>query len=124
MGLQWQIGGDLNLGAAAIPERGPWGSGRGWDNAALECSLLLHGLGSRRDFAWKKRSERILAGGPRECATWLWINWRLAALIQQMVMVLELRGCLNHGLLLLFLRYGTPDWAKGRRKNYVLLWIF
>ena len=63
MGLQRKIGGDLNLGAAAIPERGPWGSGRGWDNAALECSLLLHGLGSRRDFAWKKRSERILAGG-------------------------------------------------------------
>ena len=26
-------------------------------------------------------------------------------------------GSLNHGLLLLFLRYGTPDWAKGRRKD-------
>ena len=24
---------------------------------------------------------------------------------------------LNHGLLLLFLRYGTLDWAKGRRKD-------
>ena len=40
------------------------------------------------------------------------------------------RGCdtadgawsLNHRLLLLFLRYGTPDWAKGRRKDCVRLW--
>ena len=23
-------------------------------------------------------------------------------------------GSLNHGLLLLFLRYGTPDWAEGK----------
>ena len=29
------------------------------------------------------------------------------------LMVLDLRGCLNLRLLLLFLRYGTPDWAKG-----------
>ena len=26
-------------------------------------------------------------------------------------------GSLNHRLLLFFLRYGTPDWAKGRRKD-------
>ena len=32
-------------------------------------------------------------------------------------MVPELSGCLNHGLLLLFLRYCIPDWAKGRRKD-------
>ena len=31
---------------------------------ALGCSLLPHGLGSKRDFAWKKRGERTLAGGP------------------------------------------------------------
>ena len=30
-------------------------------------------------------------------------------------------GNLNHGLLLLFLRYGTPDWAEGRRKDCVSL---
>ena len=23
-----------------------------------------------------------------------------------------------------FLRYGTPDWAKGRRKGCVHLWVF
>ena len=26
--------------------------------------FLPHGLGSRRDFAWKKRGERTLAGSP------------------------------------------------------------
>ena len=45
---------DLNPGAAAMP---------GEDHAALECSLLPRGLGSRRDFAEKKRDERTLAGG-------------------------------------------------------------
>ena len=38
-------------------------------------------------------------------------------------MVLEPRGCLNHGLLLLFLRYGTPDWAKRRREDFVSVGI-
>ena len=26
-------------------------------------------------------------------------------------------GSLNHGLLLLFLRYGTPDWAQGEGRT-------
>ena len=26
-------------------------------------------------------------------------------------------GSLNHGLLLLFLRYGTPDWAEGEGRT-------
>ena len=34
------------------------------DHVVLECSLLPRGLGSRRDFAGKKRAERTLAGGP------------------------------------------------------------
>ena len=42
---------DLNPGMAAMPS---------WDHVAL----LPCGLGSRRDFAWKKRGERIFAGGP------------------------------------------------------------
>ena len=32
-------------------------------------------------------------------------------------------GSLNHGLLLLFLRYGTPDWAEGEGRT-VHLWVF
>ena len=34
------------------------------DHSVLECSFLLCSLGSRRDFARKKRGERTLAGGP------------------------------------------------------------
>ena len=30
---------------------------------------------------------------------------------------------LNHGLLLVFLRYGTPDWAEGEGRT-VHLWVF
>ena len=30
---------------------------------------------------------------------------------------------LNHGLLLLFLNYGTPDWAEGEGRT-VHLWVF
>ena len=33
-------------------------------------------------------------------------------------------GSLNQRLLLLFLRYGTLDWAKGRRKDCMRLWVF
>ena len=32
-------------------------------------------------------------------------------------------GSLNHGLLLLFLRHGTPDWAEGEGRT-VRLWVF
>ena len=32
-------------------------------------------------------------------------------------------GRLNQGLLLLFLRYGTPDWAEGEGRT-VHLWVF
>ena len=46
---------DLNLGTAAVKRE---------DHVVLECSLLPRSLGSRRDFAWKKRGERTLAGGP------------------------------------------------------------
>ena len=32
-------------------------------------------------------------------------------------------GSLNHRLLLLFLRYGTPNWAEGEGRT-VNLWVF
>ena len=66
MGLQRKIGTEIQT-----QERQPcgtlWGPcsfGKSWDHAALGCSLLPRGLDSRRDFAWKKKGERILAGGP------------------------------------------------------------
>ena len=34
------------------------------DHVVLECFFLPCNLGSRRDFAGKKRGERTLAGGP------------------------------------------------------------
>ena len=34
------------------------------DHEVLECFFLPRGLGSRRDFAGKKRGERTLAGEP------------------------------------------------------------
>ena len=37
--------------------------GESYDRGALGCSLLPRGLGSRRDFAWKKREERLLLVG-------------------------------------------------------------
>ena len=66
---------DLNLGAAAI-ERENHKVLRGKeedhavlkesreDRVVLECFFSPRGLGSRRDFAGKKRGERTLAGGP------------------------------------------------------------
>ena len=39
------------------------------------------------------------------------------------LIVPEQRGCFNNGLLLLFLRYSTLDWAKERRKGYVFVGI-
>ena len=66
---------DLNLGMAAIggrlcgsevKRRGPRGSDgmNREDPVVLECFFLPRGLGCRRHFAWKKRGERTLAGGP------------------------------------------------------------
>ena len=34
------------------------------------------------------------------------------------------RGYLSQGLLFLFLRYGTLDWAKEGRKDCVCIWVF
>ena len=34
------------------------------DHEVLECCFLPHSLGSRRDFAGKKRGERTFGGGP------------------------------------------------------------
>ena len=48
----------------ALAEWGLIGLGQSQDNVALGYAFLPRGLGSRRDFAGKKRGERILAGGP------------------------------------------------------------
>ena len=66
---------DLNPGAAAIPaedhaalaEWGPCGFDESQDHIALGCSLLPRGLGTRRDFAWRKRVKGLLLGEMRRC---------------------------------------------------------
>ena len=55
MGLQRKTGKGIK------PRCGSHASG---DHVALGCSLLPHGLGSKKDFAWRKIGERTLAGGP------------------------------------------------------------
>ena len=123
---KWGCRGRLALGFK--PRHGSHARG---DHAALGCSLLPHGLGSRRDLAGKKRGEKTLAGGLWEGATWFWINWRLLRwhtwwcwepqeVGQPSMDCWEPRGYLSHGLLFLSLIYGTVDWAEGEgRAVYV-----
>ena len=55
---------DLNLGAAAIEVEGHVVRKESReDHVVLECFFWPRGLGSRRDFARKKRGERTLTGG-------------------------------------------------------------
>ena len=45
---------------------GPCGLGKSQDHVALGYSLLPCDLGSRKDFTWKKKGEKTLAGEPWE----------------------------------------------------------
>ena len=91
----------------ALAEWGPQGLGESQDHTALGCSLLPRGLGSRRDFARKKEEEGLLLvshekvphgfGLPGDCSSHPADGAR----------------SLNHGLLLLFLRYGTWTGQRG-----------
>ena len=84
-------------------EKGPRGfGGVGEDHVALGCSLLPRGLGSRRDFAWKKRGERFLLVGHVKVPHGFGLTGDHGG------DTADGAGSLNHGLLLLFLRYGTP----------------
>ena len=61
-GFGEEVTGSYSFGG--VNRRGPYGFGeKREDQVVLECSFLPRGLGSRRDFAGKKRGERTLAGG-------------------------------------------------------------
>ena len=89
------------------------------DHVVLECSFLPHSLGSKRDFARKKRAgEKGLLlvdhekvphsfGLTGDCSSHPADGAR----------------SLNHRLLLLFLRYSASDWAGGEGRA-VSLWVF
>ena len=119
----WPIVGGVGNGAAEEDWCWDWNPGMasmldGWDHVTLGCSLLPCGLGSRRDLAGKERGESTLADGPRDSATWFWINWR--SWRQHSWWCQEPRDYLSHELLLLFLRYGALDWAEGEGRT---VWI-
>ena len=78
---------------------------------------MPRGLGSRRDFAGKKRGERTLAGEPEKVPHGFGLTGDCSS------HTADGAGSLNHGLQLLFLRYGTPDWAQGEGRT-VDLWVF
>ena len=58
---------DLNPGVAAIQTEDHAVLEEEEDHVVLGCSLLPHGLGSRRDFAGKKRGERTCWWAMRRC---------------------------------------------------------
>ena len=85
---------DLNLGSAAIPGRGPrsFGAVNREDHAVLKEKGEDHGVlrGEGRE-----NHAALAEWGPRGGHTGNGAR------------------SLNHRLLLLFLRYGNPDWAEG-----------
>ena len=70
----------------------------GEDHAALGCSHLPHGLGSRRDFAWKKRGEGLSLVGHGKVPHGFGLTGDHGG------DTADAAGSLNHRLLLLFLR--------------------
>ena len=78
---------------------------------------MPHGLGSRRDSAGKKGEEGLLLVGNEKVPHGFGLTGDCCS------HTADGAGSLNHRLLLLFLRYGTPDWAEGEGRT-VHLWVF
>ena len=81
----------------------------------LGCFFLPRGLGSRRDFAGKKRGEGLLLVGHEKVPHGFVLTGDCSS------HTADGAGSLNHRLL--FLRYDTPDWAEGEGGT-VHLWVF
>ena len=64
---------------------------------------------------------RLRTGDPGDTADGAGNHGRPASRAQ---IIGKRQGYLSHGLLFLFLRYSTPDWAKEGRKDCVCLWVF
>ena len=75
------------------------------DHVVLECSFLPHSLGSKRDFARKKRAgeKGLLLVGHEKVPHGLGLTGDCSS------HAADGAGSLNHRLVLLSLRYGTPD---------------
>ena len=119
---KWGCRGRLALGfkprCGSLRGGGPCGFGeKREDHVVLRSSLLPCGLGSRTDFARKKREKGFLLVGCEKVPHGSGLTGDCGS------HTADGARSLNHGLLLLFLRYGTPDWAEGdgRRKDCVCL---
>ena len=93
-----------------VNRRGPCGFG------VLLFATRLRQL--KRLCSHRKRGERTLAGG-----LWHGLPHGFGLTGDCGSHTTDGAGSLNHGLLLLFLRYGTPDWAEGEGRT-VHLWVF
>ena len=118
---------DLNPGMAATPRDDRVALAE-VGNTRLGQELGPRGFGVLSFATWLRQQERLcLEEKGRKDSCW-WATRRCHMALEIAVatqwMVPDQRGCLNHGLLLLFLRYGTLEWAKGRRKDSVPLWVF
>ena len=90
--------------------------GKEEDHVVLEC-FLPHGLGSRRDFARKKGERGLLLVGHEKMPHGFGLTGDCSS------HTADGAGSLNHGLVLPFLRHGTPDWVQGEGRT-VHLWVF
>ena len=77
----------------------------------LGCFFLPRGLGSRRDFAGKKRGEGLLLVGHEKVPHGFGLTGDCGS------HTADGAWSLNHGLLLLFLRYSIPDWVQGEGRT-------
>ena len=87
------------------------------DHEVLGCFFLSCSLGSRRDFARKKGERGLLLVGHEKVPHGFGLTGDRSS------HTADGAGSLNHKLLLLFLRHGTPDWAQGEGRT-VHLWVF
>ena len=87
------------------------------DHVVLGCFFLPRGVGSRRDFARKKGERGLLLLGREKVLHGFGLTGDHSS------HTADGAGSLNHGLLLLFQRHGTPDWAQGEGRT-VHLWVF
>ena len=77
----------------------------------MRCFFLPCGLGSRRDFAGRKGEKGLLLVGREKVPHVFGLAGDCGS------HTADGAGSLNHRLLLLFLRYGTPDWAEGEGRT-------
>ena len=92
--------------------------GKEENHVVLECFFLPYSLGSRRDFARKKGKK-----GPFSLTGHEKVPHGFGLTGDCGSHTADGSRSLNHGLLLVFLRYSTPDWLEGEGRT-VHLWVF